>query len=82
MLLCHGKNLRNCIVRACALVAFQEDYIDPDSFHDDDNYVEPEEHLASSKEVLCADRRNLKTKSMTVMSIIRLPVSIISPKIQ
>lgn len=32
------------------LVASQEDYIDPDSFNDDDNYVEPEEHPASSKE--------------------------------
>lgn len=35
-----------------ALVASQEDYIDPDSFHDDDNYVEPEEHPAGSKEAL------------------------------
>lgn len=45
------------------LVASQEDYIDPDSFHDDDNYVEPEEHPASSKDV-GSHQLNVKTTAI------------------
>lgn len=54
------------MIRACGwhnTPVASQDYIDPDSFHDDDNYVEPEEDPTISKEVLVLDRQIYKQKA-------------------